>query len=369
MINIPYDQIVAKIKAGSSLSESEIHAKVNEKLEQLAGLVTKEGAAHIVANELSIRVYPEAGGTLAIKDISAGMRNVTIAGRVVKKYEAREFKTEKREGKVANLLLGDDTGLIRAVFWNEQVKAWETLQERDTVRISNAYARDNNGRPEIHLNDNTKVERNPEGLNFKTRTSIPSAERKQIKDLTENEQNAEILATIVQAFDPAFFEVCPQCGKRAQMNNGQYTCQAHGAVTPDYAYVLNIYLDDGTDTMRAVLWRETTQVLLKKTHEDILRYKEDKASFEPVKTDLLGTIILATGRTQRNESFGRTEFIINKVKHASPDDATPKTSKPVGPGTPTNSGPSTPTKPTTEEKELPVDFSDLDEELVNFDDL
>ena len=53
--------------------------------------------------------------------------------------------------------------------------------------------------------------------------------------------------------------------------------------------------------------------LLGKTHEEMLKYKDDPAAFEQVKTDLLGQIIRVVGRARNNELFNRLEFIAQLV--------------------------------------------------------
>ncbi|MFH1649461.1 MAG: OB-fold nucleic acid binding domain-containing protein [Candidatus Woesearchaeota archaeon] len=381
MITVPYDQIIAKIKAATGLTDSEIETMINEKLEQLSGLISKEGAAHIIANEHDVKIFPEQGGTLPIKELHPGSKNVNTAGKVVKKYEVREFKTEKRQGKVGSFLLGDNDGLIRVVLWNDQADLFSKFNEGDIIKVQNAYVRDNNGRAEMHLNENSKLEVNPEGITIQRAQgpgARPQATRKTIKELGDNEQNAEVLATIVQTYDPTFFEVCSQCNKRAQLKDGKYECATHGEVKPDFAYVMNVYLDDGTDNIRAVLWRESAQSLLQKTHAEILKFKDKPESFEPMKTELLGTIVLTSGKTQKNESFGRVEFVVNKIRKANPEDA--EAGKKDDSGKPTT--PSTPEK--KEQKPAPKqetpnaaqvppkeydDDLELDEELVNLDDL
>ena len=57
MIQMPYDEIIQMIKESSSLSQDEIEDKIKAKTEQLAGLISKEGAAHIVANELGLKLF------------------------------------------------------------------------------------------------------------------------------------------------------------------------------------------------------------------------------------------------------------------------------------------------------------------------
>ena len=76
MIRLSYDEIIAKIKEKSSLSESELSGRIEGKMSQLAGLVSREGAAHIVASELGIKLVDQLSGRLQIKNILNGMRDV-----------------------------------------------------------------------------------------------------------------------------------------------------------------------------------------------------------------------------------------------------------------------------------------------------
>jgi hypothetical protein len=57
MISIPLKDIISKIAKQTDLGESEIQQKIKAKIEQLYGLVSEEGAAHIVANEYGIKLF------------------------------------------------------------------------------------------------------------------------------------------------------------------------------------------------------------------------------------------------------------------------------------------------------------------------
>ena len=57
--------------------------------------------------------------------------------------------------------------------------------------------------------------------------------------LTENDTNAELLATIVQVYDLRFYEVCPTCNKRTREKEGLFACAEHGNITPNFSSFLN----------------------------------------------------------------------------------------------------------------------------------
>ena len=200
-------QIKEKILTSGLISKEDLDKKIQAKLDSLSGLVSEEGAAHIVANELGIKLW-DASAKLQVKNILAGMRNVEVTGKITAKYEAREFKTDKREGQVASFMLGDETGTIRTVLWNNLVSEYHAkMNQGDVVRLLGAYAKDNQGRLELHMNDRSKLQINPEGVQVSVVASYTekSAVRKALKELAEGDQNVEILATIVQVFEPRFF--------------------------------------------------------------------------------------------------------------------------------------------------------------------
>ena len=69
MIKIHLSQIIEKIKEKSALTEEEINSRIKQKMEQLSGLISEEGAAHIIANELGIKLFEAVSGKLQIKNI------------------------------------------------------------------------------------------------------------------------------------------------------------------------------------------------------------------------------------------------------------------------------------------------------------
>ncbi|NQU98108.1 hypothetical protein HQ533_01460 [Candidatus Woesearchaeota archaeon] len=312
MITIPLSDIKQKIKEQSSLSDDEIESKIKTKLDELSGLISEEGAAHIIANELSVKLVAAAQGEkIQVKNILAGMRNVEVSGKVTRKYELREFQTEKRSGKLASFIIADETGFIRVVLWNDQTDEFAKINEGDIITLQGGYVRDNNGRKEIHMGDNGKININPSGVTVKDVQE--SVVRKKLSELAEGDDNVEVLATIVQVFDIRFFEIDGETGRRVTEKEGKYYLGDKEVENMTYAYVLNIFLDDGTENIRTVLWRNQIQKLLELTNEEVLKFRENPTDFEPLKTELLGTIVKVVGRTNKNEAFDRLELVANLI--------------------------------------------------------
>ncbi len=322
MIRITYNEIIERIKEKTGYSEETINDLIQKKVKQLSGLITKEGAAHIVANELGIKLFDRISGKLKIKNILLGMRNVETVGVVKQNFGVRNFNTNNRQGKVGSLIIADETGTIRVVFWNGIADVVNKIKVGDIIKIMAGYVRGNDDSKEIHLNEKSKVIINPpdEKINLEEVQLQQNYERKRIEELKENDRNVELKLVIVQVFEPRFYEVCPECGKKLILGEGGFICETHGKVTPKQAYVINMLGDDGTSTIRLVFFREQMLKILGKKEEDLLLYKEKPESFEDERRRLLGMEIIVRGRVSLNKMFGRTELIVDDVEEVDYDE-------------------------------------------------
>ncbi len=319
MYKIPLPQLKEKILTSGKIGPLDLDEKIKTKITELSGLISEEGAAHIIANELGVTLTTTAE-KLKIKEVYAGMRGLTTVGKVVRKYEVREFQKQDKIGKVCSLVLGDETGTVRVVLWNEQVEQVTDIKEEDIVMVKNAYARENNNDREIHLGQSGELIINPDGEKVAEVRQTSSFERKKINELVGGEENSEIMGTIVQVFDPRFFHTCPRCRARATETETGFTCTEHGPVEAVTGYVMNLVLDDGSGTIRTVFWKNQINHLLGKEEKDLIAYKNDLAKFEAVKTDLLGEQYKLKGKVKKNDMFERIEFSVQFVEKASPEE-------------------------------------------------
>jgi hypothetical protein len=77
--------------------------------------------------------------------------------------------------------------------------------------------------------------------------------------------------------------------------------------------VLNLIVDDGTENIRTVFFRDSMEKLINANKEKILEYKDNPEKFEEIKTELLGNIIKINGRVKKNLFFDRIEIVANTV--------------------------------------------------------
>ena len=311
MIKIPFEEMISKVQEKTGLGEAELRLKIDQKLTQLSGLISKEGALHIIANELGVKLVENAG---KIKDIYSGMRNVELLGKTTQVYEVREFqRTDNTSGKVGNFMIGDETGMIKVVCWGSMAEEVRKLTPGTIVKLGGGLVKENmRGYKEVHLSERSKLLINPLGETVEVRTALAPL-RKKIEELKENEENLEIFGTIRQLFDLTFFEVCPQCNTRTKMQDNVFNCPTHGKITPDYNFVLNVILDDGTSTVRVTCFRAQAEKLLGKTKEELLIYREHPEAFEELKMKLLGEQYKFVGKTKMNTFSNRLEFNANLV--------------------------------------------------------
>jgi hypothetical protein len=124
--------------------------------------------------------------------------------------------------------------------------------------------------------------------------------------------NVGIRAFVVQAFEPRFFNVCSQCSKKAIPEGEGFVCGEHGKIVPEKRALVNIVLDDGTESIRAVLFHENLSNLGLTELED-----PDKLAVQ--KQGLLGKEMLFEGSVRNNAFFNTPEFIVEGVKEINLD--------------------------------------------------
>ncbi|WP_049923179.1 single-stranded DNA binding protein [Halopiger djelfimassiliensis] len=116
----------------ADVSLEEFREAVEAKVEQMGGLADEETAAMLVAHEIG---ESEVGG---IADIEPGMEEAKFVAKVVSIGDVRTFERdgEDEDGRVVNVEVADETGSVRAAFWDDHAEAAvEELEEGQVLRI------------------------------------------------------------------------------------------------------------------------------------------------------------------------------------------------------------------------------------------
>jgi hypothetical protein len=307
-----FNELMQKIIEKTGLKEDEVQKKILEKQRELSNLVSKEGAAYIIAKELGLDVFTKTKRRLEIKNVVPKIRDLKLTARVVRIFETRNFEKNGKKGKVASIILGDESGNMRLSLWDNQTEIIEKLKLGMAVEVFGAYTKDNGlGGVEIRLG-------NKGGVRILEQSDLPALEklqkpsemeRKNIKDLKEGEI-AEIRASLVQLFETSiFYEVCPQCETRVTKEGNDFKCPEHGIVEPAKTIVLSGIIDDGTANIRAVFFRNVALDLI---GMDIKKALEREDFFENL--NILGKEFIMIGKPRKNKMFNRLEFVVNSVK-------------------------------------------------------
>ena len=299
-----YDQLVSRLAESSGLKSEELERKIEAKRAKLSGLVSKEGAAQIVAAELGINLDKE---RLKISELVHGMKRANVIGKVINVSPVREFNKNGRSGKVVSMLIADEGSNARAVLWDtNHIALIESgdLKEGSVVEISNASVR--NG--ELHLSSFSDIKKSKEKLENVISERV-YRERK-LKDGRVGE-SLKTRAVIVQIFEPRYFEVCPNCGKKAVEGK----CAEHGSVEPKKRALINLVLDDGSETMRCVLFGEHINKL-GLSDEEI--FSLDK--FNEKKQGFLGEEKVFAGNLRSNALYNTTELTVEDVQEIKVDE-------------------------------------------------
>ena len=300
-----YDKIIEKIANSSGLDNDEVVRRIEAKRAKLSGLISKEGAAQVIAAELGISFDNE---RLKIGELLPGMRKVNLVAKIIQLYPVRSFMRDGQEGKVANLVIADDTSNIKTVLWDvNHIELFEKNQinNGDVIEIFNASMRGN----EIHLGSFSEIK--PSKEQFQSIVTEKQVIEKNISDFKISD-NVSTRAFVLQAFEPRFFEVCPECGKKATPQNDGSVCEVHGKVVPKRRALMNFVLDDGTETIRAVIFSDNFDSL---GFTDL----EDSERISVQKQELLGKEMIFSGNIRNNKFFNNPEFIVDGVKEVNLD--------------------------------------------------
>lgn len=301
-----YALLIERISSSAKIPKEEVERRIEARRAKLSGLISKEGAAQIIAAELGISFDSV---SLKISELMPGMKKVNVIAKVINIFPVRSFDKNGRSGKVANLIVADETGNSKVVLWDtNHISLIENkdIKVGDVVEIRNGSAREG----EIHLSGFSELKKS--SVQIQTVKVETNFSEKTIDSISEG-GGVLVRGTIVQIFSPRFFSVCSQCGKKVMQEVDGFSCNEHGKVVPKERALLNLVLDDGTETLRTVIFSDQLE---KMTSLDKLK---DPVQFEIFKNDLIGTEVYVKGMVRKNQLFNNLELSIQDLEKVDPD--------------------------------------------------
>ncbi|MFP4006292.1 MAG: DUF2240 family protein, partial [Candidatus Hadarchaeia archaeon] len=236
------EKIIQKITEKTGKEKAEILEELEKKEEELSGFITPKGAATIIARKYGVRLEkkePEVR-KLLIEDLSQGMSNVDIVGKVERTFEPNEFqRSDGSEGKVANLILLDETGEIRTVLWGKMASLISEgeIQKGMPIRIKGAYTKKGrNDSLELNIGRRGEIEIFPEDKRTENLPTLEESKNK-IADLNPEMEFADIVGRVTAITSPRKF-------KRADGSEGK---------------VSTLRIIDETGQCRVSLWSDKAE--------------------------------------------------------------------------------------------------------------
>lgn len=190
-----YDKIKDKISYEEFLKEIQTRMKDYEEVSFMSEL----DVARVIIGEFvdeENKPLSKKATLLDIADLKAGDHDISLIGRVKRVSNVKKFVNRKgREGKLANLLIADESGEIRVVLWTENIKLLKKFKEGDVIKIDNVEIKQGIRNDEAHLNMNSTINKVPE----EEYPNLPPYEEKitDIKDIKED-MEVNIIARVIR---------------------------------------------------------------------------------------------------------------------------------------------------------------------------
>ncbi|MFX0022827.1 MAG: DUF2240 family protein [Candidatus Hermodarchaeota archaeon] len=247
---------VNKIIEDTGLTRKEIQNLVEDKKNELKGLISDEGALFIIAKELGVDIKGENKDLLKeieifISDITQNMKNITLYGRIKEIYNVNSFeRSDGSKGYVGSFLLNDNTGDARIVLWDNQVNVFTepNFEKNELIKIINGSAKKGKyGNMEIHVGSYGRVVLSPEDVDYKKYPKI-TFKSINISDINLNLNSLSIEGKIIQ--------ISPK--REFTRKDGEL------------GHVQSLTLLDSTGSIRITFWNEDTDKLKALKINDII---------------------------------------------------------------------------------------------------
>ncbi len=253
-----YQQLLAL-----GMSEQELEKKVKNKVEEYGGFMSKQGVLFIIARENGLDLRsPDIDGylydeleeeidydefTIDISDLKEGMTNIVLLGKVLSLQKIREFvRKDQSVGKVCSFVLGDSTGAVKIVLWDERadIVNQEYFKVDEFVRAVGGYAKlGQNEGLEVHLGKKGTTILSPE---------VSARKREQLNAISITVSNPEALKANLIPLNLA-------------LQQNKYVSVVKGAVqieefkelelkSGDKTFLLSIFLETQDTTIRVKAW-------------------------------------------------------------------------------------------------------------------
>ena len=98
-----------------------------------------------------------------ISELVSGQDNISVTGRIMHISNVKKFTSRKgKNGKLANIILADDTGEIRVVLWTNNIRCLKDVEEGDIVKVNSVEVKQGFREDELQMNMDSTIKKLPE---------------------------------------------------------------------------------------------------------------------------------------------------------------------------------------------------------------
>ena len=286
-------------------------------------------STQIEINPAGVTVGELKPSRIKLGELEPEMDALETVGRVTEVSEPREFtRADGSKGKVATIVIGDQTGSSRVSLWQERADQVGQIKVGDVVRLSNCYSTVGLlGQPEIHVGRQGQLEVNPAIAEELPPADVlkmvaPTPEHVSIGSLQKEGMQAQIRGTIVRVFHRRpLFDICPLCGRSLGSIDTSLMCEQCGkVVTPEHRVVVSLVVDDGTGNIRAALFGQVAEKLLGMSAQQVFELFKQTPDLDQLykKFGLVGREVILEGVTRYDKYFDQLEIRIRDVRVPEP---------------------------------------------------
>lgn len=216
-------------------NEQQLSKQVGARIEKFAGLLTEEGALEMVARENGIPI-PEKKKEVVFQGFEAAEagKELNFVARVTHVFAPKAFERNGRKGKVCNVQLADEKGVVAAlVLWNRDCGLADKFERGQEIEVENASVKSKNPL-EFHATLVTQLKARPQ----------------------EQKQASKKIAELKEGEEADFFGRVLDVGEVKEFGrvNRKTGAQEKGKVA-------RLTLADGSGRIVVALWDENAEVV------------------------------------------------------------------------------------------------------------
>ncbi|PSQ66306.1 MAG: replication factor A [Halobacteriales archaeon SW_9_67_24] len=222
----------------------------------------------------------EVGGDTHLSALAPGDRGVALDVQVAE-VEQKTIDGRDGETEILSGVFADETGRLPFTDWDPHGE----IEEGASVGIENAYVREFRGVPSVNVSEFSTVN----ALDRAVETD-DGAPRMSVREAvaTEGLFDVEVTGNVLAVRDGSgLIQRCPECGRVVQ--KGQ--CRSHGDVDGEDDLRVKAIVDDGTDSLTAVLGTDLTSEVYGGGIEAAREAARDAMDQEVVADDIRETIV------------------------------------------------------------------------------